>query len=151
MLGIASAEGLEPAIRKYLDTDIVIKRLTAAKRHMSIIAGSIVEAMGAITLLKTVGVEGSSETCGIFAGQHDQNMTKFTSCPATLVSIWTVNGTRVTCRLVLRFRISDEVDRLNCSHSLHTLLNFLCFFETWTTLLMKALCEPCAGRSSLII
>jgi hypothetical protein len=79
MLGIAGAEGLESAIRKYLDTDMIVKRLTSTKKHMDIMAGSMVEAMGAGTPLQTVGVEGLSESCGVFIDKYDQNMTISTS------------------------------------------------------------------------
>jgi hypothetical protein len=66
MLGVSGAEGLASAIRKYLKTDMIFKKLTAAKKHMDIMAGSIVQAMG------------SREACGIFIGKYDQNMTIFT-------------------------------------------------------------------------
>jgi hypothetical protein len=79
MLGIVGTEGLESAIRKYLDTDMIVKRLTAAKKHMDVMTGSIVKAIGAGTPLQTVSVEGSSEACSIFISKHDQNMTIFAS------------------------------------------------------------------------
>jgi hypothetical protein len=50
-LGISGAEVLASAIRQYLETDTVFKKLTAAKKHMHIIGGSIVEAMEAGTPL----------------------------------------------------------------------------------------------------
>jgi hypothetical protein len=76
--GLSGAEGLASAIRKYLKTDIIFKKLTAANKHMDIMAGSIVLAMGAGTPLQTVGVEGLSETCSIFINKYDQKMTIFT-------------------------------------------------------------------------
>jgi hypothetical protein len=79
ILGISGAEGLASAIRKYLDTDMTCKKLTAAKKHMDIMAGSIVQAMGAGTPLQTAGAKGSRKTCGIFISKHDENMTIFTS------------------------------------------------------------------------
>jgi hypothetical protein len=57
MLGVSGAEGLASAIRKYLKTDMIFKKLTAAKKHMDIMAGSIVEAMGAGTPLQTAGAK----------------------------------------------------------------------------------------------
>jgi hypothetical protein len=78
MLGVSGAEGLASAIRKYLKTDMIFKKLTAAKKHMDIMAGSIVQAMGAGTPLQTAGAKGSREACGIFIGKYDQNMTIFT-------------------------------------------------------------------------
>jgi hypothetical protein len=78
MLGVSGAEGLASAIRKYLKTDMISKKLMAAKKHMDIMAGSIVQAMDAGTPLQTADVKGSRKTCGIFIGKHDQNMTIFT-------------------------------------------------------------------------
>jgi hypothetical protein len=78
MLGVSGAEGLASAIRKYLKTDMISKKLTATKKHMYIMAGSIVQAMGAGTPLQTAGAKGSRKACGIFIGKHDQNMTIFT-------------------------------------------------------------------------
>jgi hypothetical protein len=79
MLGISGAEGLASAIRKFLGTDMTCRKLTAAKKHMDIMAGSIVEAMGAGIPLQTAGAGGSSEACGISIGKHDENMTIFIS------------------------------------------------------------------------
>jgi hypothetical protein len=78
MLGVSGAEGLASAIQKYLKTDMIFEKLTAAKKHMDIMAGSIVQAMGAGTPLQTAGAKGSREACGIFIGKYDQNMTIFT-------------------------------------------------------------------------
>jgi hypothetical protein len=55
------------------------KKLTAAKKHTDIMAGSIVEAMGAGIPLQTAGAKGPREACGIFIGKYDQNVTIFTS------------------------------------------------------------------------
>jgi hypothetical protein len=77
MLGVSGAEGLTSTIRKYLKTDVISKKLTAAKKHMDIMAGSIVQAMGAGAPLQTAGAKGSRKACGIFNGKHDQNMTIF--------------------------------------------------------------------------
>jgi hypothetical protein len=79
ILGISGAGGLASAIRKYLKTDLIFKNLTAAKKHMDIMAGSIVEAMESDTPLQIAGADGSSEACGIFVGKHNQNMKIFTS------------------------------------------------------------------------
>jgi hypothetical protein len=79
MLDISGTEGLTFAIRKYLQTGFIFQKLTAAKKHMDIMAGSIVEAMGTRTPLQTAGAKGSSEACGMFIVKHDQNMTIFTS------------------------------------------------------------------------
>jgi hypothetical protein len=79
MLDTSSAEGLAFAIRKYLKNDLIFKKLTAAKKHMDIMAGSIVEAMGAGTPLQIAGARRSSEACGIFIGKQDQNLSIFTS------------------------------------------------------------------------
>jgi hypothetical protein len=78
-LGISGAEVLASAIRQYLETDTVFKKLTAAKKHMDIMGGSIVEAMEAGTPLQVAGADGSSEACGIFVGKQKQNMKIFTS------------------------------------------------------------------------
>jgi 23S rRNA pseudoU1915 N3-methylase RlmH len=51
MLGISGAKGLASAIRKYLKTNMIFKKLTVAKKHMDIIAESIVQAIGAGTPL----------------------------------------------------------------------------------------------------
>ena len=58
---------------------MIFKSVTAAKKHMDIMAGSIVEAMEAGTPLQIAGADGSSEDCGIFVGKHNQNMKIFTS------------------------------------------------------------------------
>jgi hypothetical protein len=82
ILGISGAKSLASAIRKYLKTDLIFKNLTAAtaaKTHMDIMAGSIVEAMEAGTPLQVAGADGSSEACAIFVGKHSQNMKIFTS------------------------------------------------------------------------
>jgi hypothetical protein len=79
ILGIPGAGGLTSAIRKYLEIDAVFKKLTAAKKHMDIMAGSIVEAMEAGTPLQIAGARRSSEACGIFIGKQDQNLSIFTS------------------------------------------------------------------------
>jgi hypothetical protein len=78
LLCISGAEGLASAIRRYLKTDMTVKKPTAAKKYMDIMAGSIVEAMGAGTPLHTAGVEDSRAACAIFVGDHDQEMTIFT-------------------------------------------------------------------------
>jgi hypothetical protein len=79
MLNTSGAEGLAFAIRKYLETDLISKNLTAAKKHMDIMAGSIVDAMEAGIPIQTGGADGSSEACGIFVGKQNQNMKIFTS------------------------------------------------------------------------
>jgi hypothetical protein len=79
LLCISGAEGLASAIRRYLKTDMTVKKPTAAKKYMDIMAGSIVEAMGAGTPPHTVGVEKSREACAISIGDHDPEMTIFTS------------------------------------------------------------------------
>jgi hypothetical protein len=65
------------AIWKYLKTDFIFKNLTAAKKHMDLMARSIVEAMEAGTPLQIAGADGSSEVCSIFVGKHNQNMKIF--------------------------------------------------------------------------
>lgn len=77
MLDKFCAERLAFSIRRYLQTDLIFKSLTAAKKHMDIMAGSIVGAMEAGTPLQIA--DGSSEACGIFVGKHDRNMKIFTS------------------------------------------------------------------------
>jgi hypothetical protein len=79
MLDEFCAERLAFSIRRYLQTDLIFKNLTAAKKHMDIMAGSIVEAIEAGTPLQIAGADGSSEACGIFVGKHNQNMKIFTS------------------------------------------------------------------------
>jgi hypothetical protein len=79
MLDKFCAERLAFSIRRYLQTDLIFTNLTAAKKHMDIMAGSIVEAMEAGTPLQIAGADGSSEACGIFVGKHNQNMKIFTS------------------------------------------------------------------------
>jgi hypothetical protein len=79
ILGISGAGRLASAIRKYLEIDAVFTKLTAAKKHMDIMAGSIVEAMEAGTHLQVADADGSSEACAIFVGKHDQKMNIFTS------------------------------------------------------------------------
>ena len=79
MLDKFCAERLAFSIRKYLQTDLTFKNVTAAKKHMDIMAGSIVEAMEAGTPLQIAGADGSSGACGIFVGKHNQNMRIFTS------------------------------------------------------------------------
>jgi hypothetical protein len=79
MLDMSCAERLAFLIRKYLRTDSTFKNLTAAKKHMDIMAGSIVEAMEVGTPLQIAGGDGSSEAYGIFVGKHNQNMKIFTS------------------------------------------------------------------------
>ena len=79
MLDTSCAERLAFSIRKYLKTDMIFKNLTAAKKHMDIMAGSIVEAMDAGTPLQIAGADGSSDACGVFVGKHNQNMKIFTS------------------------------------------------------------------------
>jgi len=79
MLDMSCAERLAFSIRKYLKTDLTFKNLTAAKKHMNIMAGSIVEAMEVGTPLQIVSGDGSSEACGIFVGKHNLNMKIFFS------------------------------------------------------------------------
>jgi hypothetical protein len=79
ILGISGAGGLASAIRKYLETDTIFKKLTAAKKHMDIMAPSIVEALEAVTPLRIAGADSSSEACAIFVGKHNQNMKILTS------------------------------------------------------------------------
>jgi hypothetical protein len=79
MLDTLCAGRLACSLRKYLKTDLILKNPTAAKKHMDIMAGSIVEAMEAGTPLQIAGAYGSSKACGIFVGRHNQNMEIFTS------------------------------------------------------------------------
>lgn len=71
MLDTLCAGRLEFSLRKYLKTDLIFKNLTVAKKHLDIMAGSIVEAMEAGTPLQIAGADGSSEACGIFVGRHN--------------------------------------------------------------------------------
>jgi hypothetical protein len=105
MLGVSGAEGLASAIRKYLKTDMIFKKLTAAKKHMDIMAGSIVQAMGAGTPLQTAGAKGSREACGIFIGKYDQNMTIFTSWHAGI----DVDGRWRQCHVSLGVEIQESM------------------------------------------
>jgi hypothetical protein len=79
LLDTSSAEGLAFAIRKYLKTDFIFKNLTVAKKHMDLMARSMVEAMEAGTPLQIAGVDGSSEVCGTFVGKCNQNIKIFDS------------------------------------------------------------------------
>jgi hypothetical protein len=79
MLDISGAEGLAFAIRKYLKNDLIFEKLTAAKKHMDIMAGSIVEDMEVGTPLQIASGDGSSEAYSIFVGKHNQNIKIFTS------------------------------------------------------------------------
>jgi hypothetical protein len=79
MLDTLCVESLAFSIRRYLQIDLIFKSVSAAKKHMDIMAGSIVGAMEAGTPLQIAVADSSSEGCGIFVGKHDQNMKIFTS------------------------------------------------------------------------
>jgi hypothetical protein len=79
MMSTSGDKGLAAAIRRYLEADVTFQKLTAAKKHMVIMGGSIVEAMRTGKLLQVAGTQGSGEACGIFVGKHDPNVGIFTS------------------------------------------------------------------------
>jgi hypothetical protein len=79
MLSTSGDEGLAAAIRRYLEADVTFQKLTAAKKHVVIMGGSIVEATRTGKALQIAGTQGSGEACGIFVGRHDPNMGILTS------------------------------------------------------------------------
>jgi len=58
MLSTPSHEGLVAAIRRYLEADVTFQKLTAAKEHMVIIRGSVVEAVRTGKALQIAGTQG---------------------------------------------------------------------------------------------
>ena len=79
MLSISGDEGLAAAIRRYFEADVTFQKLTAAKKHMAIIGGSMMEATRTGKALQIAGTQGSGEACGTSVGKHDLNMGILTS------------------------------------------------------------------------
>ena len=55
------------------------KKPTVAKRHMDIMAESVVEAIRTGVPLQTAGTRSSGDSCGVFVGVQDSSMGMFTS------------------------------------------------------------------------
>jgi hypothetical protein len=70
---------LAAEIERYLADDIIRKKPTAAKRHMDIMAESVVEAIRTSVPLQTTGTRSSGNSCGVFVGVQDSSMGMFTS------------------------------------------------------------------------
>jgi hypothetical protein len=79
MLSISGDEGLAAAIRRYFEADVTFQKLTAAKKHMVVMGGWIVEDTRTGKALQIAGTQGSGEACGISVGKHDLNMGILTS------------------------------------------------------------------------
>ena len=79
MLSTSGHEGLAATMRRYLEADVTSQKLTAAKKHMVIMGGSIVEATRTSKALQIAGTQGAEEAGGIFLGKHDPNMGMLTS------------------------------------------------------------------------
>jgi hypothetical protein len=84
MLSTSGDKGLAAAIRRYLEADVIFQKLTAAKKHMVIMGGSMTEAMRTGKPLQIAGTQGSGEAFGIIVGKHDPNMGY--SLPGALIS-----------------------------------------------------------------
>ena len=70
---------LAAKIERYLVDDMIRKEPTAAKRHMDIMAESVVEAIRTDVPLQTAGARSSGSSCGVFVGVQDSSMGMFTS------------------------------------------------------------------------
>jgi hypothetical protein len=70
---------LAAEIERYLADDTIWKKPTAAKRHMDIMAESVVEAIHTGVPLQTAGTWNSGNSCGVFVGVQDSSMGMFTS------------------------------------------------------------------------
>jgi hypothetical protein len=70
---------LAAAMERYLVDGMTRKKPTAAKRHMDIMAESVVEAIRTGVPLQTAGTWSSGDSCGVFVGVQDSSMGMFTS------------------------------------------------------------------------
>ena len=70
---------LAAEVEKYLVDDMARKKPTAAKRHMDIMAKSVVEAIRTGVPLQTTETRSSGNSCGVFVGVQDSSMGMFTS------------------------------------------------------------------------
>jgi hypothetical protein len=70
---------LAAEIESYLAHDMIPREPTAAKRHMDIMAESVVEAIRTGIPLQTAGTRSSGNCCGVFVGVQDSSMGMFTS------------------------------------------------------------------------
>lgn len=75
----SGCETLAAEIQNYLEVDTNPGKPTAAKRHMDIMAETVVEAIRTGTTLQVVGSRSSSKACGIFVGIQDPSVRIFTS------------------------------------------------------------------------
>ncbi|KAM0698733.1 hypothetical protein Q7P36_002200 [Cladosporium allicinum] len=75
---------LAAEIERYLVDDMTPKKPIAAKRHMDIIAESVVEAIRTGVPLQTAGTWSSGDSCGVFIGVQDSSMGMFTSWHASI-------------------------------------------------------------------
>jgi hypothetical protein len=70
---------LAAEIEKYLGNDMIGEKPTGAKRHMDIMAGSVVEAIRTGVPLQTAGTRSSGNSYGVFVGVQESRMGMFTS------------------------------------------------------------------------
>jgi hypothetical protein len=70
---------LAAEIERHLANDMTPKKPTAAKRHIDIMAESVVEAIRTGVPLQTAGTWSSQDSCGVFVGVQDSSMGMFTS------------------------------------------------------------------------
>jgi hypothetical protein len=70
---------LAAEMEKYLVDDMTRKKPTTAKRHMDIMAESVVEAIRTGVPLQTTETRSSGNSCGVFVGVQDSSMGMFTS------------------------------------------------------------------------
>ena len=70
---------LAAEIERYLVDDMTPKKPTAAKRHMDIMAESVVEAIRTGIPLQTTETRSLGNSCGVFVGVQDSSMGMFTS------------------------------------------------------------------------
>ena len=70
---------LAAEIERYLADDMIRKKPTAAKKHMDIMAESVVEAIRTGVPLQAAGTWSSGDSCGVFVGVQDSSMGMFTS------------------------------------------------------------------------
>jgi hypothetical protein len=75
----SSCRMLAADIERYLVDDMIREKPTAAKRHMDIMAESVVEAIRTGIPLQTAGTRSSGNSCGVFVGVQDSSMGMFTS------------------------------------------------------------------------
>lgn len=75
----SGCEILAAEIQNYLELDTNPVEPSPAKRHMDIMAETVVEAIRTGTALRAVGSRSSSKACGVFVGIQDPSMGIFTS------------------------------------------------------------------------